>query len=90
VLLAAGVFSVWLVRIVVRLFLSHVHLLADANERVTMANTYLALQHSKEGLVEQDRQLILQVLFRPSTSGVVKDDGVPLSWIEAITKTGGR
>ena len=90
VLLAAGVFSVWFVRIVVRLFLSHVHLLADANERVTMANTYLALQHSKEGLVEKDRQLILQVLFRPSSTGVVKDDGVPLSWIEAITKTGGR
>ena len=90
VLLAAGVFSVWFVRIVVRLFLSHVHLLADANERVTMANTYLALQHSKEGLIEKDRQLILQVLFRPSTTGVVKDDGVPLSWMEVITKTGGR
>jgi hypothetical protein len=88
VLLSAGVFGVWVVRIVVRLFLSHVHLLADANERVTMANTYLALQHSKEGLHEKDRQLILQVLFRPSASGVVKDDGVPLSWIEAITKTG--
>jgi hypothetical protein len=88
VLLASGVFAVWVVRIVVRLFLSHVHLLADANERVTMANTYLSLHRSRQGLQDNDRQLILQALFRPSSTGVVKDDGVPLSWIEAITKTG--
>ncbi len=90
VMIAAGIFGVWVIRILVRLFLSHVHLLADANERVTMAQTYLSLLRSDGGLPEKDRQLILQTLFRPASSGVVKDDGVPLSWIEAITKTGSK
>ena len=90
VMIAAGVFGVWVIRILVRLFLSHVHLLSDANERVTMALTYLSLLRSDGGLPEKDRQLILQTLFRPASSGVVKDDGVPLSWIEAITRTGSK
>lgn len=90
VMIAAGIFSVWVIRILVRIFLSHVHLLSDANERVTMALTYLSLLRSDGGLPEKDRQLILQTLFRPASSGVVKDDGVPLSWIEAITKTGSK
>lgn len=87
-LLAAGVFAVWGVRIAVRLFLSHIHLLADANERTTMVQTYLALQRSEGGLEKDDRTLILQALFRPASTGVVKDDGVPLAWVEAITKLG--
>lgn len=87
-LLAAGVFAVWGVRIAVRLFLSHIHLLADANERTTMVQTYLALQRSEGGLEKDDRTLILQALFRPASTGVVKDDGVPLAWVEAITKVG--
>jgi hypothetical protein len=88
VLLAGGVFSVWIVRIFVRLFLSHIHLLADANERVTMAQTYLSLLRHQKGIQEKDREMILQALFRPASTGVVKDDGVPLSWIEMVTKVG--
>jgi hypothetical protein len=87
VLVAAGLFSVWVVRIFVRLFLSNVHLLTDARERATMVQTYLALMR-KGGLKEEDRQLILKAIFRPTATGVVKDDAMPLTMIEALTKLG--
>ena len=41
-----------------------------------------------QGVKPEDRQLILQTLFRPAATGMVKDDGVPLSVIEAVTKIG--
>jgi hypothetical protein len=87
VLVAAGLFSVWVVRIFVRLFLSNVHLLTDARERATMVQTYLALMR-KGGLKEEDRQIILKALFRPTATGVVKDDAMPLTMLEALTKLG--
>lgn len=89
VLIATGLFGVWVVRIVVRLFLSNVHLLTDARERATMAQTYLALMR-KGGLEEKDRQLILKALFRPAGTGLVKDDAVPLTVLDSLSKLGGH
>ena len=86
ILIASAVFAVWIIRIFVRLCLSHTHLLSDANERVTMARTYISLLRSKGGLQDKDRELILQALFRPSATGIVKDDGVPLSWLDFVTR----
>lgn len=66
----------WAARIVVRLFLSEHHLSIDAEERATMASTYLAL--TAEGAIEPtERQLVLASLFRPTADGIVKDDAVP-------------
>lgn len=87
VLIAAGLFGVWVVRIFVRMFLSNVHLLTDARERATMAQTYLALMR-KGGLEEKDRQLILKALFRPAGTGLVKDDAMPLTVMESLTSLG--
>jgi hypothetical protein len=57
---------VWVVRILVRLLLSNIHLLTDARERVTMVQTYLALL--RRGKIKDDeRMFILQTLFRPET-----------------------
>jgi hypothetical protein len=43
-ILAAGIFfAVWFLRIILRLFFSHVHLASDSAERRTMILTYLAL-----------------------------------------------
>lgn len=39
-----------------------------------MINTYLALLRNGDGVKEEDRELILQTLFRPATSGYIKDD----------------
>ncbi len=63
----------WVARILVRLFLSEIHLSMDAHERETMVMTYLAL--TKDGpLGDQERALVLQPLFRPTADGIVKDD----------------
>lgn len=71
---------VWLMRILVRQYLSHVHLEADAIERRTMITTYRALL--RRGDVDvKDLQLVLQYLFRNSKLGIMKDDGNPVSSI---------
>ncbi len=87
VLVASGVFSVWVIRIFVRLFLSHIHLHSDAKERVTMALTYLSLLRCDKTLQPKERDLILHALFRQAATGVVKDDGIPLAAVEYLTRT---
>lgn len=87
VLALVGVFTVWALRLVVRMFLSHLHLLTDASERVVMVQTYLSLLEGEHLDSKEDRQLILQALFRPASDGIVKDEGVPFSLAEALTRT---
>ncbi|MFN4874177.1 MAG: DUF6161 domain-containing protein [Akkermansiaceae bacterium] len=90
----ASTFILWLVRLLVRLMLSHIHLHADAREREVMISTFLALIHrqeSREGLKKEDIALVLAPIFRPSTSGVIKDDGGPQSFGDLLSAlTGGR
>ncbi|MCW5238070.1 DUF6161 domain-containing protein [Verminephrobacter eiseniae] len=88
VLVMMGMFAVWGVRLVVRMFLSHLHLATDAAERVVMARTYLSLLEGDRLASNEDRQLILQALFRPASDGIVKDEGVPFSLAEVLTRTG--
>ena len=88
VLALIGVFTVWALRLVVRMFLSHLHLLTDAGERVVMVQTYLSLLEGDHLASKEDRQLILQALFRPATDGIVKDEGIPFSLAEALTRNG--
>lgn len=88
IVIMIATFVVWFVRILVRILLSHLHLGTDANERVTMIQTYLALLREGNSLQENEKQLILAALFRPSTDGIVKDDGAPPSIPEAISRLG--
>jgi hypothetical protein len=85
-----GVLGVWAVRLIVRLFLSNAHLATDANERVTMVKTYLALMEADKLPTDDDKKLILQALFRPASDGMVKDEGLPHPALEFLTKMGGR
>jgi hypothetical protein len=88
-LLAIGAtIGVWLIRVLVRNYLSHVHLLHDAAERVAMMKTYLALL--EEGKLEdKHRNLILQALFRPAATGIIKDDAAPPFMAEWLKRTTG-
>ncbi|WP_151638748.1 DUF6161 domain-containing protein [Noviherbaspirillum aerium] len=88
VLALVGVLGVWAVRLVVRMFLSNVHLGTDAAERVTMVKTYLALLEGDKLPSDDDRKLILQALFRPASDGLVKDEGLPHPALEALTRIG--
>ncbi len=85
-----AVVGVWAVRLIVRMFLSHIHLATDASERVTMVKTYLSLVESGGALGDEDRKLILQAIFRPASDGLVKDEGMPHPMLELLTRTGGR
>jgi hypothetical protein len=85
-LVLIGLFTVWGVRLVVRMFLSNLHLATDAAERVVMVRTYLSLLEGDRLSGDEDRQLILQALFRPASDGIVKDEGLPPSAFEFLTR----
>jgi hypothetical protein len=90
VLVLVGVLGVWAVRLVVRMFLSHTHLATDAEERVTMVMTYLALLEGEKMPNDEDRKLVLAPLFRPASDGMVKDEGLPHPMLELFTRASQR
>ena len=66
----------WIMRIVVRMYMTEHHLGIDAQSRASMAETYLALT-KEDAASDQDRAIVLASLFRPVVDGIVKDDGLP-------------
>jgi hypothetical protein len=75
----------WIGRVLLRIYLSDRHLLTDAEERIAMVKTYLAL--TNEGKLEVgDRALVLAPLFRSAADGIVKDDGPDASLAGIIAK----
>lgn len=78
-------FGVWLVRLFSKIFVANLHLRTDADERVTMMQTYLAMLKDGVGPKDNERLVILESLFRHSQSGFIKDDG-PSSVYELISK----
>lgn len=88
VLVLVGVLGIWVVRLVIRMWLSHAHLATDANERVTMVQTYLALIEDGKMTKDEDRALVLTPLFRPAADGLVKDEGLPHPMLEMLTRSG--
>ena len=88
VLLATLAF--WFIRLTVRIFLSHIHLENDAAERVTMAKTYLAMNRDGAFANQDNIGTVLAALFRPTGDGIVKDEGLPPSAMEWLTKLSGN
>ncbi|MFC4995224.1 DUF6161 domain-containing protein [Rubritalea tangerina] len=85
-MLLLGGLAFWFLRIISKIFLSQLHAWSDAQERVTMVQTYLSLLQDEKGLGDNDRRLILEALFRPSPSGIIKDDGVPPAMFDMISR----
>ncbi len=79
-------FGIWIIKVAANIFMSHLHLTTDAQERRTMIHTYLALTRKGQGPKEEDRQLILQTLFRPSTTDMVKNDQGPIQLVDLINR----
>lgn len=65
---------IWVSRILLKLTFSNLHLKEEAHEKETMILTYLALINDGGGLENEDRKLILEAIFRPSTNGLIKDE----------------
>ncbi len=76
---------VLVLRSVLKLMMSHVHLSLDAAERQTMIVSYLSLVR-KGALKEETLEKVLGAIFRPTGDGIVKDDGVPLSVLAELFK----
>ena len=87
VLVLVGVLGIWVVRLVIRMWLSHAHLATDADERVTMVQTYLALLEDGKMTKDEDRELVLTPLLRPAADGLVKDEGLPHPILEMLTRS---
>lgn len=81
-----GGLAFWFLRILSKIFLSQLHAWSDAQERVVMVKTYLSLLQDEKALDAKDRRLILEALFRPSPSGIIKDDGVPPAIFDLISR----
>ncbi|MHB1115631.1 DUF6161 domain-containing protein [Sideroxydans sp.] len=81
-----AVLCFWVLRLLVRIFLSNMHLENDAAERVTMAKTYLSLIRNDSLSKEGNIDTVLAALFRPTGDGIVKDEGLPPSMMEFLTK----
>ena len=71
----------WVVRLFSRLYLSREHLTRDAEERVTMIETYLSLLE-RDHVSKEELRFVLAAIFRPTEDGLVKDDGLPTPLLE--------
>jgi hypothetical protein len=80
--LGAAFLSVWILRVISRQFLSNMAFNSDADERITMVMTFLALMQKPDHVRETDRVLILSALFRPATR--TEEDGAPPNWFDLV------
>ena len=76
---------IWLIRLVVRVFLSHLSLISDASERRTMIQTYQAFLE-KGDIDSKDRGYILPAIFRQTATGGAKGSASPSTSIGIINK----
>ncbi|WP_432449874.1 DUF6161 domain-containing protein [Aliiroseovarius marinus] len=70
--------GLWFTRIQMKQFLAERHLALDARERCAFAQSYLSLLAQGDGAHDEaidQRALVYAALFRPSSDGIVKDDG---------------
>jgi len=70
-------FGIWMIRTLARIFFSNLHLSIDAGQRAIMVQTYLALLREKAGLDAEGKKLMIEAMFRPTSTGIVKDDANP-------------
>lgn len=74
-----------LLRLSLRQYNTYMFLSNDAEERVTMLKTYIALSNEGKLTADGDMKLVLEALFRPSQSGAIPDS-TPATPIELVIK----
>lgn len=67
----------WFTRLQMKLYLAERHLALDARERRAFAEVYIGFLKEKDTTEEakDQRALVYSALFRPTTDGIVKEDG---------------
>lgn len=82
----------WFLRSLAKLFFSAQHLAEEAYEREVMADGLFSLLNDPkavEALKTRNMRRIVDVLFRPATKGVIKDDGPGLDLNKLVEALGG-
>lgn len=69
--------GLWIMKLLVRYTLSQIHLALDAGFRVVLTNSFLALIGEKHIEGSEARELVLKALFRPASTGMIRDDAMP-------------
>ncbi|MFW2542547.1 DUF6161 domain-containing protein [Primorskyibacter sp. 2E107] len=69
--------ALWFTRLRMKVYLSERHLSLDARERKAFAQAYIGLIKEKDTSDEarEQRALVYAALFRPSTDGIIAEDG---------------
>lgn len=80
--------ALWFLRILVCGYFSQTHLATDADERVAMVKTYLALMESGKAPTDTLKPFLV-TLFRPASDGLVKGDSMPAGLAELLSKPRG-
>lgn len=83
--LIAGL-GIWGLRVGVKIMISQLHLASDSRQRATLILTYLALLREGKGLDENDKELILNVVFQPGQSGLLQDSTGPSTSLDRLVK----
>jgi len=61
-------------------------MLTTLGERLVMARTSRSRLEGDRLASKEDRQLILKAAFRPTSDGIVEDQGIPPSALEFVTR----
>lgn len=72
IVLALITFLVYVIRVFIKVTLSNSHLAAAYRQKATMTYFYLALMEKEHGVEEGERPLVLNALFSPVDTGLVK------------------
>jgi ABC-type multidrug transport system fused ATPase/permease subunit len=77
----------WIGRIISRTLTTHQHLSHAAREKKAFIETYIILAKSKVlNISDQERLLMLSSVFKPSSYGLIKDEGTTSNPMELIAK----
>lgn len=76
----------WGTKTILRTYLSNTHLMNDAEERLAMTKSYLALQESDHPLNNNTIAPMLAAMFRPAGDGIVKDEAPTFAILDLLGK----
>ncbi|PCI07012.1 hypothetical protein COB72_10980 [bacterium] len=68
---------IWIIKILVRLLLSNIHLAEDADERIVLINTYITMLRMDGVSAGSAKEKLYDSIFRTASTGLIHGDGMP-------------
>ena len=84
-LIVALLFVIWLVRVLVRMFLSNIHQQADAARRTALLKTWIAMEVGERKPTDAERLVLVNSICQNSGDGIFPDDAAPQIPIARLT-----